>query len=113
MAITDYQAGLMHHTAGMISGEKRNWFACSAEGRDYEELSILVSRGFASVRNAPQWSGDDVVFSLTASGLMHAKDKLPEPEPVKKLTRSQQNYKNYLDADCGLTFADYMGWKGR
>lgn len=32
---------------------------------------------------------------------------------VRKPTRSQQNYRDYLRADCGLSFAEYMGFKAK
>jgi len=30
---------------------------------------------------------------------------------IRKMTRSQQRYRDYLDADCGLTFAEWIGVK--
>ena len=30
---------------------------------------------------------------------------------VRKLTRSQQNYRNFLDADCGFSFSEWMRFK--
>lgn len=30
---------------------------------------------------------------------------------VRKLTRSQQNYRDFINADCGHTFAEWMRFK--
>lgn len=110
MNITAYQAGLMHHTAGMISGENRNFFGTSG-GRDFDEFSKLVDGGYATSSKPVKWMDGEVIFKLTRAGIRAATEMLPEPEPVKKLTRSQNNYSDYLDADSGLTFAEHMGWK--
>ena len=32
---------------------------------------------------------------------------------VRKLTRSQQRYKDYLDSECELTFFEWIMWKQR
>lgn len=29
---------------------------------------------------------------------------------IRKLTRSQQNYKDYINSDCGYSFPEWMGW---
>lgn len=30
---------------------------------------------------------------------------------VRKMTRSQQNYRDFIDADCGFSFAEWMRFK--
>jgi len=70
----------------------------------------LVTAGLAIKQNAPSWSGDDVCYFLTEKGKQVALETMPEPEPKKKLTRSQQNYQDYLHSECCETFAEYMGF---
>jgi len=33
-----------------------------------------------------------------------------EMTTIRKMTRSQQNYRDYIQADTGLSFAEYMGF---
>lgn len=111
MKTTKYQNELMHHTCGLSNGENRNWFGTGSKGKDAIEFNKLVEGGLAVKRDAPSWSGDDVTYHLTAEGKLIAKDTMPTPEPVKKLTRSQQNYQDFLHSECNETFAEWMGFK--
>lgn len=65
MEVTEYQKGLMRHT---MSDGGRNWFATDNGCRDAIEFNKLVDAGFATVGEAPSWSGDDVVYRLTQHG---------------------------------------------
>lgn len=111
METTDYQNKLMQHTCGINKSppEDRNWFGTS-QGKDAAEFDKLVVMGLAIRRDAPKWAGNTWSYHLTEEGRKVAYDTLPEPEPIKKLTRSQQNYQDYLHSECSETFAEWMGF---
>jgi len=67
--ITDEQKRLMNHCIGKPNGEsERNWFGTSYGCRDSDEFEKLIKYGLADKCKAPEWSGDDVIYSLTEKG---------------------------------------------
>jgi len=113
MEITKYQNALMQHCCGLNKGEKRNFFGTSKGYKDSDEFEKLVDAGLAVSHTPPSWSGDTALYTLTDEGKKVAAENMPEPEPIKKRTRSQQNYRDYLDSpyfDAGDSFAAYMGF---
>ena len=110
METNKYQNELMQHTIGLSNGEDRNWFGTGSKGKDAIEFDKLVIGGLAIRVPAPSWSGDDVIYHLTDKGKQVAKDNMPIPEPVKKLTRSQKNYQDFLRSECSESFAEWMGF---
>lgn len=109
--LTTNQFSVMFHTIGLGRIESRNWFGTGANGKDYEDLKFLESIGMAKSNRAPSWSGDDVIFCLTEEGknIAYVEFERRKP-PVKKLTRSQKRYQEYLDAsDCYDSFAHFIG----
>ena len=105
--VTKNQAELMQHTIGLNSGGGRNFFGTSLGYSDSNEFLLLVDLGLATTHKAPDWSGDDVIYRLTSEGVEVAKASMPRP---KKLTRSQQNYQDYLHCECDESFAEWMGF---
>jgi len=100
MKTTDQQNRLMQHTCGLSNNENRNWFGTSSGCADSVEFEKLVAGGLAEKRNAPSWSGCDVIYHLTERGKQAATASMPKPEPKRKLTRSQQKYQDYLNSEC-------------
>jgi len=110
MKTTKYQNKLMQHCCGLSNGEKRNFFGTSKGYKDSAEFEILVNAGLAISHKPPSWSGDTALYTLTDEGKKVAAETMPKPEPKKELTRSQQNYQDYLNSESCDTFAEYMGF---
>jgi hypothetical protein len=68
----------------------------------------LVSAGLMTVRPGNALSGGDDVFHVTDAGKAAVVQHSPAPP---KLTRSQQNYQDWLNYDSGLSFIEYMKMK--
>lgn len=66
--ITDYQISIMRHTVGIGRGENRNFFGTGLATQDSIEFEKLVALGLATSETPPTWSGDRVVYRLTAKG---------------------------------------------
>ncbi len=111
MELTKNQFSVMSHTIGLGKNETRNWFGADKNGKDYEDLKFLETIGLAKSTKAPSWSGDKVIFCLTNEGKKVAYEEFEKRKPpVKKLTRSQKRYQEYLDAsDCYDSFAHFIG----
>ena len=110
METNKYQKELMQHTCGVSNGENRNWFGTGITGKDAIAFNELVAGGLAVMRIAPEWSGDDVTYHLTDEGKRVALMEMPKPDPVKKLTRSQKNYQDFLRSECSESFGEWMGF---
>lgn len=59
-----------------------------------------------------------VNFDADKPGVVHNAHPTSEVEygemgVVRRMTRSQQRYQDYLDADSNLTFAEWIGAEGR
>lgn len=77
------------------------------------DLSILVLAGYLEDRGPIQVYGDMHYYVVTAAG---HQVMLEQSEKKPKLTRSQQRYRDYLRADCGWSFREWLkygGWKKR
>jgi len=111
METNEYQNQLMHHTEGLISGEKRNWFGTNYGSKASIEFEKLVAAGLSEKRTAPSFWGDDVIYSLTEKGMEAAKAAIPESRPKPKLSKSKARYQRYLEyGDMFESFIDFCRW---
>lgn len=100
---------ILQHSLGVDQygrGEPyRNHF-CTGEGSvDHPICNDLVERGLMLVRrNVAVYGGDDVFF-VTDEGRAWMLANSPQPP---KLTRSQKRYRDYCDADSGLSFGEWL-----
>lgn len=105
------EKGLLHilqHTLGLNEyGEGRqyrNHFV--AGGDDVRKCRELVSLGHMVERKDNGLTGGSPWFSVTQQGI----DFVATNSPARpKLTRSQKRYREYLRADSGLSFAEWIG----
>lgn len=83
----------------------RNHFVTGEGSTDYPDCCALVDAGLmVKQRGSPLTGGDDAFF-VTDAGKRHVSENSPAPP---KLTRSQQRYQAYLDADGELTFGEWI-----
>lgn len=103
---TDAQIALLHHTLGVTPKRRepyRNHFVASEGHHDMLDLKALESAGLMARSPTPKFCpADDIVFHVTAAGRAYALENLAQPP---KLTR----YGEYLDADYGHSFAEWLG----
>ncbi|MXN29189.1 hypothetical protein [Delftia sp. CH05] len=105
---TPQQVRLLQHTLGLSERQRRsyrNHFVTSTGTTDYPDLQALESMGLmARVRTPAFCDARDIVFVTTTAGAALALEQLPEPTPPAKQTQ----YSQWLDADTGCTFREWL-----
>lgn len=109
--MTPRQLEILQHTLGVdqygrtpkgFTPYTRNHFCAGVS--DEPDCRALVSLGFmvehAKTERLPYFN-----CSVTDAGIKAMKEASPAPP---KLTRSQKRYRAFLDADCGMSFFEYM-----
>ncbi len=92
---------IIHHSLGVDQfgrgNHYRNHFVTGEGSIDRPICMEAVNRGLMSIRRAKYelYGGDDV-FAVTDAGKRWMAETSPKPP---KLTRSQQRYRDYLNAD--------------
>lgn len=107
MSITPKQAHILLHALGMTQGgaSYRNHFVTGAGSDDHADCMALAAIGLMERRSGSPLTGGDGLFLVTKEGRAVAEQHRPKP---KKLTRSQQRYRRFLDADSGLSFREWL-----
>lgn len=72
------------------------------------DLETLVLLGYLEDRGAIQVYGDMHYYVVTKEGLTAMKEQSSKPP---KLTRAQRRYRDWQDADCGLSFGEWLKCK--
>lgn len=107
--ITPAQLGVLQHSLGVDKhgrgSQYRNHFVASEGHHDWADLLALVAAGLMTRRAGNELTGGADVFHVTESGKAAVAEHSPPPP---KLTRGQRRYKAFLDADCGLTFGEWL-----
>ncbi len=105
--LTDRQIDLMQHALGVSeeNGAYRNYFAAGAA--DAPDWDCLVAGGFARFNGAkPQIYGDLRFYSVTVHGRRIVNERLAAK--LRKLTPGQRRYRQFLRADSGLSFGEWL-----
>jgi hypothetical protein len=84
----------------------RNHFVTGPGSKDFEACCSLTGRGLMEDHGMSPLYGGDHCFTVTDAGRGYVREHSPKPP---KLTRSQRRYLAFLDADSGLTFAEWLG----
>lgn len=86
----------------------RNHFVTDKGSVDHPLCLEAVERGLMKFRRkgCEVYGGMDV-FAVTPEGKQWMADNSPSPP---KLTRSQRRYQAYLDADCSMTFREWINY---
>jgi hypothetical protein len=71
----------------------------------WELLNTMVTEGLLVRHEPSQVFGNDYCFIVTPVGSEYVLVNSPKPP---KLTRSQQNYKDFLSADSGMPFGEWI-----
>lgn len=114
-SLTKQQLQFIQHSLGCDEYGRgsmyRNHFVTDESGADGRVCLQLVAMGLMSNDGPRQLCGGSSVFHVTQEGIEAMRAQSPAPPPPKKLTRSQQRYDEYVKADSGLTFKEWMGFK--
>ncbi len=65
MILTENKINLMRHA---VSSPGRNWFSTTFGTKDSVDFEELVEHRYATKKEAPKGSGEDVIYSLTEKG---------------------------------------------
>lgn len=100
---------ILQHSLGVdqygLGRQYRNHFVTREGSTDHPDCCALVTAGLmVKQRGTPLTGGDDAFF-VTDAGKQYVSANSPAPP---KLTRSQQRYQAYLDADGELTFGEWV-----
>lgn len=88
----------------------RRHFVTDADGPDGKlclqlcELGYMVNHG----KRMGELTGGSDLFLVTDAGKEAVRSESPKPPPQPKLSRSQRRYQEFLDADSGLTFHEWL-----
>lgn len=85
----------------------RSHFVTGAGSDDHSTCMALTERGLMKRWDGAtlQFGGDDF-FRVTDAGRAYVAEHSPAPP---KLTRSQRRYQRWIDAECGMTFREWLG----
>jgi hypothetical protein len=113
--LTKQQLQFLQHSLGCDQygrGEMyRNHFVTDETASNGQVCLQLVAMGLMSNDGPRTLCGGMSVFHVTAEGKEQMRLQSPQPPPEKKLTRGERRYLDYIRADCGLSFREWMGFK--
>lgn len=82
----------------------RNHF-CVGSGPDLVTCREAVSQGIMTEHPPSAISGGDFVFVVTDAGKAFVTARSPKPP---KVSRAKARYLRFVNADCGLTFGEWL-----
>jgi hypothetical protein len=100
--ILQHSLGLDQYGRGEIY---RNRFVTGPDGDDYAPCRELVGLGFMVEHPPRELTGGMSCFVVTDAG--RAACVLESPRPPK-VSRGRKRYQEWLDADCSLSFGEWM-----
>lgn len=120
MTFTPEQLHIIQHSLGCDKfGQAKNRGADEGDGRHgyyrnryvsdpTPDLMALTESGFLKDYGAQSLMGGMHYFAVTREGVEAMIQQSPKPP---KLTRGQKMYREFLSADCGMTFIEYLKWR--
>lgn len=106
------QLHILQHSLGLDEYGRgnmfRNHFVTGEGSKDHADCMALVEAGFMGVCKSHPLAGGDDGFWVTDAGKAAVIKNSPAPP---KLTRSQQNYQDYLNYDGSLSFIEFLKMK--
>ncbi len=113
--ISSKQLQILQHSTGCDKYGKRhgerNHFVTDENSDDGRDCLALVAIGLMTNDGPRGLCGGMSVFHVTRSGREAIQRQSPSPPPQPKLTRAKQRYLDFIRADSGLSFREWMGFK--
>lgn len=104
---------ILQHALGLDrygQGESyRNHFVTGRGSIDFDPCMALADAGLMTRTPGNAITGGDDLFRVTPRGVDYVALNSPAPPPAPKLTRSQKRYQEWLNADPGYSFAEWLG----
>lgn len=101
---------ILQHSLGVDQygrgDQYRSHFVTGEGSDDHPACMRLFEAGLMTMRANVDVMGGMDLFHVTDAGRQYVAEHSPAPP---KLSRSKQRYQRYLDADCGLSFRDWLG----
>lgn len=101
------QLGILQHALGVdqfgLGESYRNHYVGGEE-----DCRELVALGYMVERAASELTGGDPLFLVTEAGKAAVRAESPKPP---KLTPAQRRYRDFLDADCGMKFGEWLKYR--
>ncbi|HZU65457.1 MAG TPA: hypothetical protein VFF98_17345 [Novosphingobium sp.] len=101
LPILQHALGLDEHGRGEAY---RSHFVVGPGCEDYDICLAATAAGLMRHRTC-DWIVDGHIFHVTDDGRAYVAEHSPPPP---KRTASQLRYQRYLDADCSLTFGEWL-----
>lgn len=105
----DEKLHILQHSLGLDrygqGNTYRNHFVTSNGTHDWPHCQTLVSDGLMSRFPPSALTGGSDCFVVTAAGRAYVAEHSPQPP---KLTDGQRRYREFLQADSGLTFGEWL-----
>ena len=83
----------------------RNRYVVGPDCDGFDDCRALVAAGFMIDSGPVEWMGCQHSFRVTEAGITAMREASPEPP---KLTRSERRYREFLNADSGYTFEEWL-----
>jgi hypothetical protein len=104
---------VLQHSLGVDQygdgNQYRNHFVTSSESKDGKLCEELVSLGMMRSQGARVLAGGMHFYNVTPNGIDAVALQSPARPPRPKLTRGQQRYRDYIESETSLTFAEWIG----
>ena len=115
--VSNEMLSILQHALGVDKygngPQYRDHFVTGPGSDDFDNCLRLVAAGLMSRTTGNAVTGGDDLFRVTSEGVDHVALHSPAPPPEPKLTRSQTRYREWLNADCGYSFGEWLGIKQR
>lgn len=92
---------------------KRNFFGTESTCADGKICEQLVAAGLMKWHGKSEICGGEDQYTVTEAGKRLFFSTCPKPPEPKKLTAAQRRYQDFLDADSGLPFFEWIKAKNR
>ncbi|MDE2106005.1 MAG: hypothetical protein KGL39_52770 [Patescibacteria group bacterium] len=116
------QLNILRHAVGVDSDgtdrypnaltldERRNRFVTDPASEDGKNCQALVAQGWLADQGAQKMLGGMHYYTVTEDGMNVVRLHRPQP---KRNSRSARRYQDFLNADCGLRFGEWLKRQGR
>lgn len=112
--VSKQQADILMHALGLpsVRTEYRNHFVTSEGSDDWVHCESLRELGFMTRRGPHELfgGGNSYCYQCTESGKTVARYHAGPPPEV---SRGRKRYLAFLSDDCGLSFIEWLKWRGK
>ena len=107
--LTHGQLHILQHSLGVDQYGQgrayRNHYVIGSNCDGFSDCQELVQLGLMTEHPPREITGGMYWFMVTQEGRKAVQEQSPPPP---KLTRSQRRYRNYVQADCNMSFGEWL-----